>query len=119
MIRIECKKRVWSQNESAKAHWATRLKEKKDWRRLICALCLVNGPCKKPTGKRHVSVVSYRCKLLDIPNLWGGLKETFDALVDLHLIADDRPEFAEFTVRQEQCRKDQERTVIDITGEET
>ncbi len=91
---------------------------KKDWRKIICLLLLSHGPRKKPTGIRNVYITSYRSKLLDITNLIGGSKGLIDSLVELGLLRDDCPEFANFAFRQEKCKRDDERTVIEIEGDD-
>ncbi len=116
MIRIECKKKMWSQNQSDRAHWATKLKMKKEWRRIICATLLQHGHRKTPTGHRTVYITSYRGKILDQMNLVGGAKGLADSLVELHLLRDDCPTYATFVFRQEKCKRDDERTVIEIEG---
>ncbi len=115
-ITLTIPMRIWSQNQSDRAHWAKRLKVKKDWRRMICLLLLSSGPRRRPTEHRTVYITSYRTHLLDQMNLIGGAKSLADAMVELHLLRDDCPTYATFVFRQEKCKRDDERTVIEIEG---
>ncbi len=116
MIKIVCKKKIWSLNQRDSAHWAVRRKDKTDWRRIICSQTLSGGPLRKPTDHRTVHIVSYRTRLLDDDNMIGGAKGLRDCLVDLHLIAGDRLQDATFIYGQVKCKRDDERTVIEIEG---
>ena len=67
-----------------------------------------SAPCK-------VSIISYRRRLLDIDNLYGGVKWFVDALRYEGVIRDDDPESIALTVSQVKVKtKQEQRTEIEI-----
>jgi hypothetical protein len=46
-------------------------------------------------------IISYRRRVLDKDNLYGGVKPIVDAIRDLDLIVDDSPQWLDLTVDQE------------------
>ena len=67
-----------------------------------------SAPCK-------VSIISYRRRLLDIDNLYGGVKWFVDALRYEGVIQDDDPESIALTVSQVKVKtKQEQRTEIEI-----
>lgn len=71
----------------------------------------------KGSGSKRpiVRVTSFRCRLLDRSNLWGGWKGLEDCLVASGLIAGDSEEDADIQVTQERVKhRFEERTEIAI-----
>ena len=50
--------------------------------------------------KFKLQIISYRKKLLDKDNLYGGCKGLIDALISEGFIFDDSPEYIDLTVEQ-------------------
>lgn len=64
---------------------------------------------------RCVEIVSYRSRFLDEQdNLRYGVKAIMDALKWHGLIVDDNPEWVKVNVRQEKCKRKEERTEVRI-----
>lgn len=81
-----------SQNVWDRWHWRDKWASKAKWKMLIRAAAgFIYIP--KATVKRSLTV--HRCSpgTLDESNLIGGLKGVIDALVQLGVLVDDRPEF--------------------------
>lgn len=68
----------------------------------------------KQEGKYQVAtlIVSYRTRLLDTENLYGGAKPIRDALEDLNWIYLDSPKWSVLKATQRLCKKDDERTEV-------
>lgn len=98
MIFIAVRKPIESQNKWVGRHWSVKHKATKDWETEIFAA--LNGKIQKAKGKMKLKVQSYRKRLLDEQNLWGGLKPTLDAMKRLGLIVDDSPKWLEMSVGQ-------------------
>lgn len=98
--------KIKSQNASfykKNGFWVARA-DKKRW---LNALAIIAKRALHPAaGKRKVTIVSYRKRLLDYGNLVGGAKPILDALKKLGWIVDDSPawvieEYKQFAVGQE------------------
>ena len=86
-------------------HWVSRhkLKEAYTWELVAVG---AHDPKYKVRGqeKRTVKFMSFRPGMLDVGNLAGGFKPLEDAMVDLKLIFDDSPKFADITYFQKRIR---------------
>lgn len=113
-MTITILKEIQSQNKRDKWHWSKRSKEKDEWYWEIKSV--LKGSLSRlkyfSDDKKKVIITSMRKRLLDVPNLWGGSKGLIDSLVDLGLIKDDSPAFAEFEFRQ--CVGKPMGTIIEI-----
>jgi Holliday junction resolvase RusA-like endonuclease len=105
MTEIAIKKKIESLNKWQRWHWAKRSKAKRQWmEEIIVALGATRGiHFKRAVPKRmKVVITSYRKRLLDEDNLYGGAKPLLDALCDMFLIVDDSPEWIDLKVNQKQ-----------------
>lgn len=57
-------------------------------------------PEVKQEQRRKVKIISFREKLLDKDNFYGGLKPLLDALIDRRKIYDDSPKYLELESEQ-------------------
>lgn len=90
-----------SNNELLRMHWAVRLilKKRYGWELVVAGANELKYKVKDKE-KRIVRFMSFRPGMLDIGNLAGGFKPLEDALVDLKLIFDDSPKYADITYFQ-------------------
>ena len=100
---ISIAKKIESQNkrESGGNVFAMRAKKAKEvvaWEWEIVA-ALGKKP-KQAEKKLRIVIKSYRKRLLDISNLWGGSKGLIDAIVRVGLAVDDNPKFMELEMHQ-------------------
>lgn len=66
-------------------------------------------------GRSLVRITSYRIRLLDLDNLYGGCKFTVDSIRYSKLIRDDNPAAIELEVRQEKvAHKKDQKTIVEI-----
>jgi hypothetical protein len=100
-------------------HWHKRNRLKKQWRWAI--LCETNTVPRPATGKRAVTILSYRKRrITDHANLVGGAKLVVDAIRDAGLIVDDSDKWMVAAYKQELASKSpypfdgKESTVISI-----
>ncbi len=111
IIRIE--KTIKSQNHFVGKHWSVKNKDSKEWEELIWAE--LNGKIPWAKKKMAVKIRSVRKKLIDISNLWGGIKGLLDAIVRLGLIIDDSPQYLDLEVMQvKACGQEPGKTVVEI-----
>ena len=75
---------------------------------------------KRVKVKAYTTIISFRTKLLDKENLYGGSKPIRDTLIRRGWLWDDNPDMGDLTVWQEKCKKGEEKTfikvVLDING---
>jgi len=78
------------------------------------ALTLI--PMRKKRNKfvAHTTIISYRVKLLDKENLYGGSKPIRDTLIRRNYLYDDNPDCGDLSVWQKKCKKNEERTFIKV-----
>jgi len=70
---------------------------------------------EKNTGRAIVSITSFRTRLLDRDNLYGGVKYVCDGLRYNHLIHDDTTDSIDLRVRQFKVKtRKEERTEIEV-----
>jgi len=78
---------------------------------------LERTPEGKGTGDGRVTVciTSYRTRLLDLDNAFGGQKPLLDCITQLGLIRGDDPESIELVVRQKRvAHRNQEKTLVEL-----
>ena len=63
-------------------------------------------------GKRECKITSYRKRLLDKDNLYGGVKPLVDVLVKFELLKDDNPDICDLKVGQ--MKSKHPKTVIEL-----
>ena len=69
----------------------------------------------KPAGPQHLVVITRHApRSLDIDNFAGGCKALIDCLRREQLIPDDDPASVYMEFRQATCKRDQQRTEIEI-----
>ena len=97
-------------------HWTKQRQLTKDYMWELVAVDAHN-PKYKVNGpeKRAVRFMSFRKELLDFDNLVAGFKCLVDALVDLELLFDDSPKYADISYFQKRDR-DNPHTEILILG---
>jgi len=79
------------------------------------ASALTVVPKRKDTSCiAHTTIISYRTKLLDKENLYGGSKPIRDTLIRRGWLHDDAPRWGELTVWQKKCKKGEEKTFIKV-----
>ncbi len=69
---------------------------------------------KKQDVVAHTTIISYRVKLLDKENLYGGSKPIRDTLIRRGYLWDDRPSYGDLSVWQKKCKKGEEKTFIKV-----
>lgn len=114
-IRLEIPLVIPSNNQLLRMHWREQRKLSKIWtKEVMIAKCeQLDEIPKAETGRRYISIVSYRRRLIrDNDNLHGGCKPVLDALVNNGLLVDDAEEWVQYDVRQ--ILSDIPRTVIFI-----
>ena len=82
--------RALSRNKIDKMHWAQKSRLKAQYRLLIrnqMRLCKI----KTTEEKCGIKIHCYVKRLMDVDNVWGGLKQFIDALCDEGYIYDDSP----------------------------
>lgn len=106
-----------SNNELLEMHWAAlgRLKKSYMWELIAVG---ANDEKYKVKGKerREVRFMSFRRNTLDYGNLAGGFKKLEDALVEMKLIFDDSPKYADITYFQKIDRKDPHTEILILNG---
>lgn len=115
MIKLELPITVESGNKYLRMHWAVRRKLKVRYMDEIMVALLESGYNTvdvQATGKRECKITSYRKKLLDRVNLYGGVKPLEDALVDFGMLIDDNEDMCDLKVRQKKSKYP--KTVIEL-----
>jgi len=74
---------------------------------------------KKQDVVAHTTIISYRVKLLDKENLYGGSKPIRDTLIRRGYLWDDRPACGDLSVWQKKCKKGEEKTFIKVVLDKT
>ncbi len=69
---------------------------------------------KREEFKSYVTIISYRNRRLDKENLYGGSKPIRDCLARRGWIWNDSPAWGDLHVLQEQCKKQEQRTIIRV-----
>lgn len=111
-----------SNNSLIRWHWTKRSKHKKEIEKLLIFHYLNRHPDRllpeahKEAVKKRMVITSYRKKLLDKDNLYGGAKLIVDSFKTLGFIYDDSFEWLDLVVGQRKDKKDIGTEVI-IFGE--
>jgi Holliday junction resolvase RusA-like endonuclease len=108
---ISVSKPILSRNQFDGRHWYRKHKETQSWEAEIFAALL--GKIKKARGPMRVKITSYRKRLLDMDNLWGGGKLLVDAMKRLGLILNDTPKLLNLEYTQK-VQKAGQGTIIEI-----
>lgn len=77
-----------SLNKYAFSHWRVQYRDKQRWEMLLLVASREVG-ATKATGKRCVKIERHGRRMLDVDNLYGGVKPVLDGMRKLHLILDD------------------------------
>ena len=85
---IEIDHRVFSRNKIDKMHWAAKGRLKGQYRILIRNQMKLNK-IKETDGKCKIIINCYVKRMMDMDNVWGGLKQFIDALCTENFIYDD------------------------------
>ena len=106
-----------SLNELLRMHWTKQRRLRKDYGWELVAVGM-NDPIYKVNGqeKRGVRFMSFRPGMLDQGNLIGGFKPLEDALIDLGLIFDDSPKFADISYFQKVDRENPRTEILIMKG---
>lgn len=109
-----------SLNELLRMHWTKQRRLKKDYGWELTAVN-ANDPKYRAEWKerREVRFLSCRPYLLDTDNLIGGIKPLRDALVDMELIIDDSPKYADFSYFQKVDEKNPRTEILILNGGKT
>ena len=86
--------RVFSRNKIDKMHWAEKGRLKGQYRILIRNQMRLNK-IKETESKCRIIINCYVTRLIDVDNMWGGLKQFIDALCTENFIWDDAPAWLE------------------------
>ena len=103
--------KIKSLNVLNREHWAVKRRSKQEYQIFIRNQMRLKkiGNCNHKQ-KFKLQIISYRKKLLDKDNLYGGCKGLIDALISEGFIFDDSPEYIDLTVEQHKAKEYQ--TVI-------
>ena len=92
-----------SRNVIDKMHWSQKHKLKGQYRLLIRNQMRINK-IKETDKKCSIEITCYLKRLIDIDNLWGGLKQFIDALTKEKFIKDDSPVWLDIkNIKQEKA----------------
>ena len=92
--------KIKSGNVLARKHWAERRRLKQEYKLLIRNQMRRKKVPFCEDKKYKLVILSYRKKLLDIDNLWSGLKQLLDALIEENFIYDDSPDYVDIKLDQ-------------------
>ncbi len=103
--------KIKSLNVLNREHWAVKRRSKQEYQIFIRNQMRLKKISKcNHKQKFKLQIISYRKKLLDKDNLYGGCKGLIDALISEGFIFDDSPEYIDLTVEQHKAKEYQ--TVI-------
>ena len=103
--------KVESRNVLDRKHWAVKRESKKIWALFVRNQMRLKKIKKAGTGQKFkLTIISYRKRLLDLDNLYGGVKQLLDACIDEELIWEDSPKYLDLKVEQYTSKK--EETII-------
>ena len=99
--------KIESANVLNKQHWAVKRKCKQIWALFIRNQMRLKKIRESEVGEKFkLTIISYRKKLCDIDNLYGGgVKQLLDACSDEKLIWDDAPKYLDLKVEQYKSKK--------------
>lgn len=91
---IEIDHRVYSRNKIDRMHWAAKGRLKKEYQLLIRNKMKLNN-IKLAEDKYKLTINCYVTRMMDMDNVWGGLKQFIDALTTEKFIYDDSDSWLE------------------------
>lgn len=91
---IEIDHRVFSRNKIDKMHWAEKGRLKGQYRILIRNQMKLNK-IKETDSRCKIIINCYVKRMMDMDNVWGGLKQFIDALCTENFVWDDSHTFLE------------------------
>ena len=91
---IEIDHRVYSRNKIDRLHWSQKRKLKHQYQLLIRNQMKLCG-IKAAEDKYKITINCYVTRMMDIDNVWGGLKQFIDALSAEKYIVDDNNDWLE------------------------
>ena len=98
--------KIESRNILDRQHWAVKRKSKQIWALFVRNQMKLNKIKKAKAGEKFkLTIVSYRRRLLDVDNLYGGVKGLLDACIDEELIWEDSPKYLDLVVEQYTSKK--------------
>ena len=98
--------KVESRNVLDRKHWAVKRDSKKIWGLCVRNQMRLKKIKKAYTGQKfELTIISYRKRMLDLDNLYGGVKQLLDACIDEELIWDDAPKYLNLKVEQHKGKK--------------
>lgn len=104
-------------NELIRMHFRTRMKMKESYMWQLTAIGANDPKYKAEFGeRRRITVISYRKRLCDADNFYGGLKLLIDSLLEIDLICDDSPKYMELVALQEVKKPYQTEVEIESLG---
>ena len=87
---IEIDHRVYSRNTIDRKHWAWKSKLRKQYQILVRNQMRLND-IKQTKDKCRIIINCYVTRMMDMDNVWGGLKNMIDSLTRENFIHDDSP----------------------------
>ena len=101
-------------NKFLRMHWAVKKKYNDNWMTLGIAIC--GRPTFEP-GKAEMIITMYRSRLQDKDNRYGSVKSLVDTFTKLGWIRDDDTENLSLKVKEEKCKRKDQRTEVVLTVE--
>ena len=92
--------KVESRNKLDRQHWAIKRKANQTYQLFIRNQMRLKKIKADEQKKYKLVILSYRKKKLDVDNLYGGIKNLLDALVDEGFIYDDSPDYIDLNIAQ-------------------
>ena len=115
---LELQKKIQSNNILLRKHWAAKARDKKEWALLVRSQMRLKKIRKaKDKEKFTIMIISYRKRLIDIDNLWGGCKQLIDALTEEELIYDDSAKYVDLKIEQYKSKQDHTMIIRKETNE--
>lgn len=96
---LEIDHKILSRNILDRMHWAAKMKLKNLYRILIRNKMKLNK-INSIDDYAKIQIEVYNKRLMDIDNVWGGLKPFIDALRHEKYIHDDSPKYLDIEVKQ-------------------
>ena len=87
---IEIDHRVYSRNTIDRKHWAWKSNLRKQYQILVRNQMRLND-IKQTKDKCRIIINCYLTRMMDMDNVWGGLKNMIDSLTRENFIHDDSP----------------------------
>lgn len=78
-------------NAIGRKHWAFKVKEARQWKRLVVEQCVLARVFGVKLEKAILEFTRHSSQELDFDNLAGSFKHVLDGLVEAGVIIDDKP----------------------------